>query len=112
MNQILIFGRQIRVESTEGRVMSILLPAARALKDQGVYTERSSAQRIMAHHSGEQIPLEARIFSLVDVWDAPRSDRPYRQAWSEEETLDYIQQQSGTHFDPQVVNGFFKVIRS
>jgi putative nucleotidyltransferase with HDIG domain len=61
---------------------------------------------------GEQIPLEARIFALVDVWDALRSDRPYRKAWSEEEALDYIQQQSDTHFDPQVVNGFFKFIRS
>jgi HD-GYP domain-containing protein (c-di-GMP phosphodiesterase class II) len=60
---------------------------------------------------GEQIPLEARIFALVDVWDALRSDRPYRKAWPEEEVLSYIQQQSGKSFDPQVVELFFKAIR-
>jgi HD-GYP domain-containing protein (c-di-GMP phosphodiesterase class II) len=59
---------------------------------------------------GEQIPLAARIFAVVDVWDALRSDRPYRKAWSEEKTLAYIREQSGTHFDPQVVGAFMKVI--
>lgn len=59
---------------------------------------------------GEQIPLVARIFAIVDVWDALRSDRPYRKAWSEEKTLDYIREQSGTHFDPQVVNAFMRII--
>jgi putative nucleotidyltransferase with HDIG domain len=61
---------------------------------------------------GQQIPLEARIFALVDVWDALRSDRPYRKAWSEAEVLDYIQEHSGTHFDPSVVDSFFKIITS
>jgi HD-GYP domain-containing protein (c-di-GMP phosphodiesterase class II) len=57
---------------------------------------------------GEQIPLAARIFAVVDVWDALRSDRPYRKAWSEEKTLAYIREQSGTHFDPQVVGAFMR----
>ena len=60
--------------------------------------------------SGEEIPLSARLFAVVDVWDALTSDRPYRKAWSEEEALNYIREQSGKHFDPQVVELFFRVI--
>jgi putative nucleotidyltransferase with HDIG domain len=56
---------------------------------------------------GEQIPLTARIFAVVDVWDALTSDRPYRQAWSEEKAREHIQAGAGTHFDPQVVKTFF-----
>jgi len=55
---------------------------------------------------GEQIPPEARIFALVDVWDALTSDRPYRPAWSQDAALEYIIQQRGKHFDPQVVDVF------
>jgi HD-GYP domain-containing protein (c-di-GMP phosphodiesterase class II) len=54
----------------------------------------------------EQIPLSARIFAIVDVWDALRSDRPYRKAWSAQRARDYIRDQSGTHFDPAVVDAF------
>jgi HD-GYP domain-containing protein (c-di-GMP phosphodiesterase class II) len=56
---------------------------------------------------GEQIPLAARIFAVVDVWDALTSDRPYRRAWAEEKARQHIQAGSGTHFDPQVVLIFF-----
>src|SRR5262249_55973227 len=59
---------------------------------------------------GEQIPLAARIFSIVDVWDALISDRPYRAAWSREKIIDFIREQSGKHFDPQVVTAFLKMI--
>jgi len=59
---------------------------------------------------GEQIPLAARIFAVADVWDALTSNRPYRPAWSSEAALNYIREQSGHHFDPQVVELFFKVI--
>ncbi len=58
---------------------------------------------------GETIPLEARIFALVDVWDALLSDRPYRPAWDEGRALDYIQGESGKHFDPQVVAAFLEL---
>jgi len=61
---------------------------------------------------GEQIPLAARIFAIVDVWDALRSDRPYRKAWPDEKVLAYIQEQSGKHFDPQVMEVFLKVIEN
>ena len=55
---------------------------------------------------GEQIPLAARIFAIVDVYDALSSDRPYREAWSKEKTLNYILELSGIHFDPRVVEVF------
>lgn len=57
---------------------------------------------------GEQIPLAARIFAVVDVWDALTSDRPYRPAWSKEEALAYLKEQQGKHFDPQAVKLFLK----
>ena len=53
-------------------------------------------------------PFEARIFAVVDVWDALTSDRPYRKAWSKPDTLQYIREQSGKHFDPKVVDVFSK----
>ena len=59
---------------------------------------------------GEQIPLAARIFAIVDVWDALLSDRPYRKAWSRERTITYIQEQSGKHFDPLVVDAFLEKV--
>ena len=61
---------------------------------------------------GDQIPTSARIFTIVDVWDALRSDRPYRKAWSEEKTLDYIQELSGTQFDPDMVELFMSYLQS
>jgi putative two-component system response regulator len=59
---------------------------------------------------GEEIPMVARLFAIADVWDALTSNRPYRPAWTGEEALNYIRDQSGKHFDPQVVDLFFKVI--
>jgi putative nucleotidyltransferase with HDIG domain len=58
---------------------------------------------------GEEIPLIARIFAVVDVWDALRSNRPYRGALTEEETCQIISDQSGTHFDPLVVRTFLSL---
>ncbi len=55
---------------------------------------------------GDQIPLAARIFAVVDVWDSLTSDRPYRPAWPESNALPYIASQAGTHFDPHVVEVF------
>lgn len=55
---------------------------------------------------GEKIPLAARIFTLVDVWDAVLSPRPYRPAWSVEQAWAYISQESGKYFDPAVVDFF------
>lgn len=58
---------------------------------------------------GEQIPLAARIFAVVDAFDALTSDRPYRKAWTKQEALNYIREQSGKHFDPQVVEKFLEL---
>jgi len=55
---------------------------------------------------GKDIPYWARLFAVVDVWDAMRSDRPYRKAISEKETLKYIKEQSGKLFDPAIVEAF------
>jgi putative two-component system response regulator len=55
---------------------------------------------------GAQIPMPARIFAVVDVWDAITSDRPYRKAWQKEVAIQYIQEQTGRHFDPEVVKAF------
>jgi HD-GYP domain-containing protein (c-di-GMP phosphodiesterase class II) len=60
---------------------------------------------------GEEIPLAARIFAVVDVWDALRSDRPYRPAWTEEKALAYIKEQSGKQFDPAVVEAFLEILQ-
>lgn len=59
---------------------------------------------------GEDIPLEARIFALVDVWDAITNDRVYRKAMSKEEAIQTIQTGAGTHFDPQITKIFLDVI--
>jgi len=59
---------------------------------------------------GTEIPLAARIFAVVDVWDALRSDRPYRPAWSYQKTLDHIRNEAGKHFDPAVVDNFMDLV--
>jgi PAS domain S-box-containing protein/putative nucleotidyltransferase with HDIG domain len=59
---------------------------------------------------GNDIPLSARIFSVVDVWDALLSNRPYRTAWEFSTALDFIRENTGRHFDPRVVDEFLKLI--
>ena len=61
---------------------------------------------------GEDIPFSARIFAVVDVWDALNSDRPYRKAWPPEKVLAYIKENTGSHFDPGVVDTFVKLYES
>jgi HD-GYP domain-containing protein (c-di-GMP phosphodiesterase class II) len=59
---------------------------------------------------GEQIPLYARIFAVVDVYDALTSKRPYRPAWTVEKAIEHIRKQSGKHFDPEIVEAFLNLI--
>jgi HD-GYP domain-containing protein (c-di-GMP phosphodiesterase class II) len=59
---------------------------------------------------GDAIPLEARIFAIIDVYDALSYDRPYRKAWEKQRVLEYIKAESGKHFDPAVVSIFMKEI--
>ena len=59
---------------------------------------------------GEQIPYSARLFAIIDVWDAITSNRPYRKAWSFEKALEYIKSESGRHFDPNIVELFLRMV--
>ncbi len=56
----------------------------------------------------EQIPIAARIFSVVDVWDALRTTRRYRAAWDEARVRDYLREMAGKQFDPEVVRVFIE----
>jgi len=57
---------------------------------------------------GAQIPLAARLFAVVDVWDALTSDRPYRAGWPAAQAREYLQAQAGQHFDPRMVEVFMR----
>jgi hypothetical protein len=59
---------------------------------------------------GEQIPLLARIFSVVDTWDALGSQRPYRPAWAREDIVKYIRENAGRIFDPRIVEVFLQLV--
>jgi HD-GYP domain-containing protein (c-di-GMP phosphodiesterase class II) len=60
--------------------------------------------------TGEQIPIAARIFALADVYDALTSDRPYRPAWTNSQTLAYVRSQAGLYFDPGLVAPFIEML--
>ena len=60
---------------------------------------------------GQEIPLAARLFAVVDVWDALLSDRPYRKAWTSEQARQYIRDQAGIYFDPKAVETFLDMIK-
>jgi len=61
--------------------------------------------------AGEEIPLISRIVAVAEEYNVMTSDRPYRRAWTNENALAYIKEQSGKHFDPQIVDLFFRVIK-
>jgi PAS domain S-box-containing protein/putative nucleotidyltransferase with HDIG domain len=61
---------------------------------------------------GEEIPISARIFALIDVWDALLSDRPYRSAWARDKVIDYIKEQSGIQFDPKLTEVFMELVEA
>ena len=58
---------------------------------------------------GEEIPLAARIFAVVDVWDAIQSERPYKEAWPRRLAVEYLREQAGKYFDPEVVEVFLNL---
>jgi putative nucleotidyltransferase with HDIG domain len=61
---------------------------------------------------GEEIPVSARIFALIDVWDALLSDRPYRSAWARDKVIEYIKEQSGIQFDPNITEVFMELVQA
>ncbi len=90
----------------------------------GVELLREALEIPLAHHErwdgtgyprglkANQIPLNARIFSIVDVWDVLNSEKPYRPAWDQEKILTFLDQQTGLAFDPDIVRTFFTVIKA
>ncbi len=81
-----------------------------ALEIPGFHHEKWDGSGYPYGLKGEAIPMGARIFAIVDVYDALTSDRPYRKAWTREKTLEYIREQAGKHFDPRVVEAFLKMM--
>ena len=118
-DQILLKGEALT--PTEWKVMRQHPVSAYNLLDQIDYL-KPSLDIPYCHHErwdgsgyprqlrGEEIPLAARVFSVVDVWDALVSDRPYRQGWSHEEARKYIRKNSGILFDPAIVDLFFELL--
>lgn len=59
---------------------------------------------------GKRIPVSARIFAIADVWDALSNDRPYHESWSREKIIRYFIDESGKHFDPEIMNIFLEML--
>ncbi len=91
---------------------NLLMPITfldRALEIPYYHHERWNGSGYPQGLKGENIPLSARIFAVVDVWDAMCSQRPYHAAYTEKEVITYISEQSGELFDPKVVSAFLKL---
>jgi HD-GYP domain-containing protein (c-di-GMP phosphodiesterase class II) len=73
--------------------------------------ERYDGQGYPRNLAGEEIPLGARVFAVIDAYDAMTSRRPYREAMAREDALEEIMRHSGQQFDPQVVEAFLSMIR-
>ena len=76
------------------------------------HQERYDGKGYPAGISGDDIPIVARIIAVVDTFDAMTTDRPYRKALSEDTALEEIKKNSGTQFDPKVVDAFLKTFKS
>ncbi len=92
------------------RLLSKIPYLAPALDIPYRHHERWNGSGYPSGQKGEEIPLAARIFAVVDVWDALSSDRPYRPAWTRESVLNYLKEQSGIQFDPDVVNVLLELL--
>jgi len=107
-------GEWVRMRSHPQYAYDLLKPItflARALDIPYCHHEKWDGTGYPRRLKGEKIPLVARLFAVVDVWDALRSDRPYRPAWTKEKTLEHIRSLSGTYFDPKVVETFLEMIK-
>jgi len=74
----------------------------------GCHHERWDGKGYPHHLKGEEIPLQGRIMAIVDVYDALVSERPYKQTFTDEEAVEIILAKSGTHYDPKIIEIFFK----
>lgn len=82
----------------------------KALEIPGCHHEKWDGTGYPGHLRGGQIPIAARLFALVDVYHSLITDRPYRQAWTKQDAVTYIQREAGRHFDPCLVPEFLKLI--
>ncbi len=94
------------------RLLSPIPYLREALNIPYCHHERWQGQGYPRGLKGKQIPLAARIFAVVDVWDALSKDRPYRRAWSQEKVRAYLKEQAGIQFDPTVVDVFLRILES
>ncbi len=92
------------------QMLSPILYLKRALEIPYCHHEKWDGSGYPRGLRGEEIPLFARMFAVVDVFDALTSDRPYRAAWTHEKAYRYIQREAGRHFDPQIVKIFLEGI--
>lgn len=112
-----------KLDADEWRVMQSHTTIGAEILDGDDSTLMKLAHSIALHHhekwdgsgypaglQGNAIPLEARIVALADVFDALTSERPYKKAWSVEDAVTLIKNESGKHFDPEVVNVFIQVL--
>ena len=82
----------------------------KALEIPVFHHERWDGSGYPYHMAGKDIPLAARIFAIADNWDALTSDRPYRKAWPIKAVIQYIQEEKGKKFDPDLVDTFLKIV--
>jgi PAS domain S-box-containing protein len=94
------------------RMLSPIAYLKRALEIPYCHHEKWDGSGYPRGLKGEEIPLAGRLFAVVDVWDALTSDRPYRSAWSKKDAVEYIREQAGKHFDPQVVELFLQEVKA
>jgi putative nucleotidyltransferase with HDIG domain len=105
--------QEMRQHPQKGAEIIQEIPALRdALPVVAFHQERWDGSGYPMRLRGTEIPLLARIFAVVDVYDALTSHRPYRTAMPTEEALDYLITQAGVHFDPEVVARFTQMVRS
>ncbi len=105
--------QEMRQHPQKGAEIIQEIPALRdALPVIAFHQERWDGSGYPLHLRGTDIPLLARIFAVVDVYDALTSDRPYRTALSADQALEYLAKQAGVHFDPEVIARFTEMIHT
>ncbi|MFU8888578.1 MAG: HD-GYP domain-containing protein [Trueperaceae bacterium] len=112
----------LREHETGGHARRVTELAQRLGQRLGLPELREATTVVRSHHerwdgagypdglAGEAIPRLARIFAVVDVYDALRSDRPYRRAWTEDEVHAHLRAERGRHLDPEVVDAFLEML--
>lgn len=96
--------------STAAQLLSPIPYLSPALSIPHYHHERWDGSGYPVGLRGDEIPMAARLFSIIDVYDALTSDRPYRKAWSRPDAISYIRAESGKHFDPRLTEIFLGMI--